>query len=414
MLHKLKILFILACLSLIPDAGQKLYAQNCANDSSGFTPITDLGNGTYQGYEGGLYFGSNAKPAQHSTHLINAISNISPLDTSGSPDSTDGKVVLLAIGASNPNTEFQSFQNMADTFSLINPYLEIVNGCKGGNGLQKIKDSTDNYWQFVSGQLDTNGVSNAQVQLIWLEEENTQINNMNFPSAPQALMEEFKELFEVLLHYYPNAQICYLTARGYSGYVDTASAAGNGLRHPRDYYNGWAMKWLIENQISGDTTLSFSGQNRKVPLLDWSAYLWANGNNPRNDGLTWICPDDVKPNDGLHWSQAGNDKAGNLIFERFLLDNEARLWFLGNTTTSAAGQPDISGFHVYPNLSDGQITVHSKSDEYTIELINIASGEIIEKFTAHRNYTFSHRARGIYLLRISCENSQYIRKIVIM
>ena len=252
-----------------------LFAQNCSNDSTGLIAITDLGSSFYQGFQGGLYFGTNVKPVQQSTNLNNAISYISPLNNQGYNDNINGKIVLLSIGASNPKTEFESFQNIADTFSLINPFLSIVNGCKGGKSLQNIVDSTDNYWTYVENQLTTNNVSRHQVQIIWLEQENTQSNNTSFPTAPEALMVEFKELFKVLLHYYQNLQICYLTARGYAGYIDNSSNVGNGLKQPRDYFHGWAMKWLIENQISGDSTLSFILPNKKAPVLDWSAYLWA-------------------------------------------------------------------------------------------------------------------------------------------
>ncbi|MFM8391924.1 MAG: hypothetical protein ACKN9H_05550, partial [Methylophilaceae bacterium] len=200
------------------------------------------------GFQGGLYFGTNAKPVQQSTNLNYAISYISTLNNQGYNDSINGKIVLLSIGASNPKTEFESFQNIADTFSLINPFLSIVNGCKGGKSLQQIVDSTDNYWTYVENQLTTNNVSRHQVQIIWLEQENTQSNDTSFPTAPEALMVEFKELFKVLLHFYPNLQICYLTARGYSGYIDNASSVGNGLKQPRDYFISLPTN-LSKNQI---------------------------------------------------------------------------------------------------------------------------------------------------------------------
>jgi len=42
-----------------------------------------------------------------------------------------------------------------------------------------------------------------------------------------------------------------------------------------------------------------------------SAYLWANANKQRADGLQWTCDDFVT--DGVHLSDAGNAKAGDLV-----------------------------------------------------------------------------------------------------
>ena len=195
-----------------------LYSQDCSKDSTGLIPIIDLEDGFYQGFQGGLYFGSNDKPIQQVNNLNHAISNILPLNTYGLYDDNNGKIVLLSIGASNPKTEFQSFLNMTDTFSLINPYLTIVNGGQGGKGLQKIIDPNESYWKYVDKQLTSRAVNRFQVQVIWLEEDNTQVTNTSFPSAPQELGTEFKALFKILLQNYPNLQICYLNARGYSGF----------------------------------------------------------------------------------------------------------------------------------------------------------------------------------------------------
>lgn len=390
-----------------------LHAQNCTVDSTGLTPITDLVGAFYQGYEGGLYVGSNTKPAQHVDNLTTAILNIQPLNTLGSPDNHNGKIVLLSIGASNPKTEFHSFQTITDTFSLINPYLEIVNGCQGGKGLQKIIDTTDGYWKNVSKLLTASGVTNNQVQVIWLEEENTQSKTVDFPNAPIELMADFKVLFSILLQNYPNLQVCYLTARGYAGYVDNASTAGSGLRQPRDYFHGWAMKWLIENQIVGDSTLEFRGPNRKAPLLDWSAYLWADGKNLRKDGLSWICPTDTKTDDGLHWSPIGNDKAGRAIFQRFYLDENAKKWFLNNPTSGLFENTVFNHIKIYPNpcIDNMRITtdIIGKFDVYIYNTM----GQLVKTERDSMNGDVIHHnlPNGIYHLMLNTQNHSFAKPI---
>lgn len=384
-----------------------LYSQNCLNDSTGLIPIVDLESGFYQGFQGGLYFGSNSKPAQHSKNLNKAISSITPLNEVGIYDDKNGKIVLLSIGASNPKTEFQIFKEIADTFSLRNPYLTIVNGCQGGKGLQKIVDSTENYWKFVNNQLSASNVNHLQVQVIWLEEENTQSNNISFPSAPQELGEEFKALFKVFLQFYPNLQVCYLNGRGYSGYVDDASNAGNGLRQPRDYYNGWAVKWLIENQMMGDTSLSFNGTDRKAPLLDWNVYLWADGSNPRKDGFYMECPSDMKTDDGLHWSPAGNKKIGNAIFEKFYSDKEAQKWFLKMPTTSVIDESEIYSFEIYPNPMSDYFMVKSDLNQSFDLYIYSSLGELlkVEHDITNGQVISPNLEKGLYFVKLRTESN---------
>lgn len=393
-----------------------LFSQNCENDSTGLIPLIDLESGYYNEFQGGLYFGSNHKPVQQVNNVNNAISKIYPLNPSGTIDLDNGRVVLLSIGASNPKTEFQSFQNIADTFSLINPFLTIVNGCDGGNGIQQINHPTNEYWTYVSNQLSSSGVNNLQVQVIWIEQENTTSLNYIFPSAPLDLMNDFKTLFKLLLQTYPNLQICYLTGRGYSGYIDNLSTPGPGLRQPRDYFNGWTLKWLIEAQIKGDISLTFTGPKRKAPVLDWGAYLWADGNNPRNDGFETDCPDDVQPYDGLHWSSTGNDKAGSAIFQKFYNDPEAIQWFLKTEYNTSIEDYNNTYFEIYPNPSSDFFFVKSNYNQLFDIYIYSDLGELIkvEKNISNNQIITTDFHPGIYLLKVKTQtNTFFTSKLIV-
>src|ERR1051326_8947711 len=84
---------------------------DCNANPTGFTPINDLGSGTWintwngASMQGGLYpGGSNFIPASHKAAGLNLISQIQPLDTAGNR-SVNGKIVLLSIGLSNTNIE---------------------------------------------------------------------------------------------------------------------------------------------------------------------------------------------------------------------------------------------------------------------------------------------------------------------
>src|SRR5712692_4748074 len=69
-----------------------------AANSVGFTPLMDLGQQTYLGFQGGLYEnGSNVVPGDHSSEGTMKSAQMQPLDGSGAP-SAGGRIVLLSIG----------------------------------------------------------------------------------------------------------------------------------------------------------------------------------------------------------------------------------------------------------------------------------------------------------------------------
>ena len=91
------------------------------------------------------------------------------------------------------------------------------------------------------------------------------------------------------------------------------------------------MKWLIAAQINqlangqidpdaGDLGLDVA------PWLAWGPYLWADGANPRSDGLTWS-PSDLE-GDCTHPGSAGEEKVGQLLLDFFKSSDLTRGWFL--------------------------------------------------------------------------------------
>src|SRR5262245_52981624 len=78
-----------------------------ARETTGLIPLTDMGKGTYQGEEGGLYpGGQNTVPAAHLKSGMGISQSIRPLDGEGRP-ALEGRIVLLSIGMSNTTQEFQ-------------------------------------------------------------------------------------------------------------------------------------------------------------------------------------------------------------------------------------------------------------------------------------------------------------------
>lgn len=100
---------------------------------------------------------------------------------------------------------------------------------------------------------------------------------------------------------------------------------------PYAYWQGWAVKKVIEDQINGDPQLAFSGSGANSPWLGWGIYMWSDGNNPQitNPNVFYNCPTHFA-NDGTHPSDAGAIKIGGLLLDFFSNDSTAVPWFFGN------------------------------------------------------------------------------------
>ncbi len=81
---------------------------------------------------------------------------------------------------------------------------------------------------------------------------------------------------------------------------------------------------MIEKQINGAPELNFAPEQGEVvaPYLSWGPYLWADGINPREDGLTWLAED--MRDDCTHPSQSGNLKVANMLLEFFKMTRPLR------------------------------------------------------------------------------------------
>lgn len=314
------------------------------------TPINDLGTGNYLGFQGGLYpGGSNNMPAAHAATGVQRANLIEPLDSQGNPD-PDGKIVFLSIGMSNAKQEFcgqtgdaidcdpWSFAGQAASDPDVNhDTLVMVNGAMGGRMAPEwVSPNDDAYDAVQSRSLEPNGLTEAQVQVVWLKNA-TGGPDVALPS-PQAdaydLLENFGDTVRALKIRYPNLQQVYVSSRIYAGY------STSGLNpEPYAYESGFAVKWLIEAQINQMATGAINpiagnlNYNSVAPWIAWGPYTWANGMNPRSDGLTWK-PADFDP-DLTHPSQSGETKVGGMLLDFFEHSAQSQPWFTNGQNNDA-------------------------------------------------------------------------------
>jgi hypothetical protein len=293
------------------------------HDSTGLIPLTDLGKDTYKGEQGGLYpGGENVPPTAHLQAGLKISRTLIPLDAEGKP-SNDGKIALLSIGFSNPNLKFQAFKPQADAYPNRNPHLVVVNGCVGSQAAQTIADPNANYWKIVDQRIKDAGVTNQQVEAIWMEQV-IPGNTGDFPEFAKRLQGYIQDSLHNAMNHFPNLKLTYLSSRSYGGYT-----VFGGSPEPLAYETGFAVKWLIADQIAGKPELNYDPAKGKVvaPWLAWGPYLWADGVKGRKDGLVLLRAD-YKETDGLHPSEAGLQKFVKLLMDFFQTDATARPWFV--------------------------------------------------------------------------------------
>jgi len=286
-------------------------------------PLNDLGPGLYLDHQGGLYpDGLNVRPPEHEAAGLALTQSVEPLDSAGRPDPAGGKIVLLSIGMSNTTQEYSTFKRIADADRDKNPRLLIVDGAQGGQAASDIVDPNAMFWQVVDQRLSRAGATGQQVQAAWLKEAERRPTEP-FPADAQRLRADLQRIVQILKSRFPNLKLVYLSSRIYAGYATTTLNP-----EPFAYQSGFAVKWLIEDQINGAPELNFDPVRGTVraPWLAWGPYLWADGLNPRSDGLIWECSD--FRDDGTHPSDSGRMKVARMLLDFFKTDSTTTPWFL--------------------------------------------------------------------------------------
>ncbi len=296
--------------------------------SSMLKPLTELTNGNYYGFAGGLYPGGrNTRPPEHEAAGRALAAGIRALDENGKPG-PKGKIVLLTIGMSNTMQATTGFQQAASGDSEINPQVVIVNGAQGGQTAARTVDPDDGasgsaYWKGVDDRLKSAGVSRGQVQAVWIKQADASPTE-GFPEYAIKLENELARIVQVVHRRFPNLKLAYVSSRTFGGFAKTPLNP-----EPYAYESGFSVKWLIERQIMNDPVLNYDPAKGPVtaPWLSWGPYLWANGAEPRADGFYYE-PKDFSEQDGTHESPAGQAKVGRELLRFFKNDTTTKPWFL--------------------------------------------------------------------------------------
>jgi len=220
-------------------------------DTTGLVPLNERGKETYKEQEGGLYpRGTNAPPEGHLKAGLEMARKIVPLDKEGNL-SKDGKIVFLSIGMSNTTQEFQVFKKVAEADPALNPQVVIVDGAQGGQTAKVTANAEARFWQVIDQRLEEANVTPKQVQAAWIKQANGGPTRP-FPEEVKFLKECLVTNLHILADRFPNLRIAYISSRIYAGYTQVG-----GSPEPHAYESGFAVKWLIADQIAGNPELNY-------------------------------------------------------------------------------------------------------------------------------------------------------------
>jgi hypothetical protein len=309
-------------------------------------PIMDLDSAHY-GLPGYFYSGSNIPPSEHSLEGAAQARAILPLDPAGQvlAPPIGGRFVFMSIGFSNTRQKWctkngtdgvtcdaWTFMGKAKVHTQVRKLtggLRTFNGASRGAVTTEWDDPADPEYDRVRTILQAQGLSELQVQVIYLEIFTAHIPG-SLPSDTADVWHQIPHAANQLRAIkvrYPNIRQVFLAPRDFSGFSNNYRAA-----EPHAYETGFAVKHLVMAQIhqlatgeidsiAGDLSLAVA------PWITWGPYMWAT-NTPRLDGLFWIRND--FETDGFHHSKSGETKAANCMITWFLNNQFSRCWFLKN------------------------------------------------------------------------------------
>jgi hypothetical protein len=209
--------------------------------------------------------------------------------------------------------------------------LVIVNGAADSLDIATwMSPASPNYDRIKVGRLNPLGLSENQVQAIWL--------NVEIPRGSVGLPSDSADVYGVVTSVaqvartlkirYPMLQLLFVTSPIFGGY-----SAADSAHEPYNYEAGFAVKWVIESQLAemrneapNPRAGSLSYVKKTAPVIVWGPYLWSNGNSPRTDAFQWDRID--FKTDGIHLSQTGETKMATVLLEFFRTSLYTRCWFL--------------------------------------------------------------------------------------
>jgi hypothetical protein len=240
---------------------------------------------------------------------------------------------------SGPPCGAWTFMGRAAADPTLNKHsLVIVNGAADGQDVTAwISPASPNYERIKTARLAPLGLSENQVEAIWLKLDDAKPTALLPADSADAyvFLSNLGQVLRALKIRYPNLELVFLSSRAYAGYATGADSATDLNLEPYAYEEGFSVKWAIESQINEMRGLpanpragTLNYAKKAAPLIVWGPYLWADGATPRSDAFLWNRTDFEE--DGLHPSQSGESKVAVALLQFFKTSIYTRCWFMAN------------------------------------------------------------------------------------
>ena len=260
-------------------------------------PLPELGIDTFLGMQGGLYPNGQNEPPTAYLAALTAVSEAL---------ANDSQIVIVGIGPSimqNSINGFIPFLNSPE----VNDNIVFIDGSLGSN--QQRFENPDYFgWNVGINRLPA-GLTAVDVDIVFYYNALTSPSG-SFPDFVQTAADSFEITYNIINDKFPNVQLILQNSQHYAGHCGQCKAP-----EPYAYYNGFAVKELIERRINGEIDGA---------LIAWNAYQW----------------DDTWPanyyTDGLHLSGLGQQATGQLWHD-YLSTSFNAIWYLDSTA-----QPTIT------------------------------------------------------------------------
>lgn len=266
-------------------------------------PISSLVGGSYMGFEGGLYDGTNVMPAAHASAapvlsgpvvmLSLGMSNARQFWCSGSGQvSSNGPCDAVSFMASNSAVPSVDFCNYAANFHTAPFWTGIAP--RGNYGWGTSPPTGDRLGQC--------GLTNADPDVVWVQLANN-MQQLPGPALPDPnadayrMVEQFGDMLRKMSVEMPNVRQVFFSPRRHAECASPSSVNPE----PYAYETGWAIKWLIGAQITQRASNQVDPRAGDllgaVPWIDWGPYLWddsepcstfSDGIHPNNVGRTIV------------------------------------------------------------------------------------------------------------------------------
>ncbi|MBK9504940.1 MAG: T9SS type A sorting domain-containing protein [Bacteroidetes bacterium] len=407
---------------------------NCDNDSSLLIPIVDLQFDTYLGFQGGLYPGGmNVMPSAHADSGLVHANAIMPINFDGEIDTTYGKVVMVGLGNGSAGKSFNKFVGEYINQGYTDSCVRLINACMEGYSLHDMitPDADDVYWKDVNDFFQGVDLKKKQVSVVWMQAISFEDTFFTADQYVDTLTNTYREVIRKLKDQFINLKLIYISGLHYGGYSDTLGEHFTAVGEPAPYFNDFAIKAIIQQQIEGDALLNYSGDDAPAAWVAWGPNFWADGRTLREyDDLRWLCPGDYDVDqDGFLLAGSGQQKVADRLFTFFSTQPTTTPWFFGlpydcfteieaedSTEIDSVVIPEDEILWITQNPVKGVIKFViniDTQDKADILVCNAIGQTIVEGafYKVEKGRIFSinieQHARGIYVLSVFVEGKVY-------